>query len=171
MVAMSTNPSDPPVSAQVQTVEDALTELILSENRFVSAWAKRYSIDEHIADLKNRRERLIAAAERRGRDAERAETGWQPLTTCPLTVTRALIHWPAFALNDDLEQSDVRQPENDLVSMGFRTGKTQWECDIVTEHFEDEAGFGYGEPTHWMPLPDPPAASRLQSPTGEKNAK
>ncbi|MGE3840074.1 MAG: DUF551 domain-containing protein [Vicinamibacterales bacterium] len=86
----------------------------------------------------------------------REQPQWQLLTTCPLMVTRALICWPAFALNDDLEQSDVRQPENDLVSMGFRTGKTEWECDIVTEHFEDEAGFGYGEPTHWMPLPLPP---------------
>lgn len=80
---------------------------------------------------------------------------WQPIDTCPKSVTRALIYWPAFKLNDDYEQSDVRTDDG-LVSEGFRVGGTQWECDIVTEHFEDEAGFGYGEPTHWMPFPAPP---------------
>lgn len=86
----------------------------------------------------------------------REPEGWQPIATCPRHVTRALICWPAFELNEDLEQSNVRRPENDLVSEGFRVGGTQWECDMVTEHFEDEAGFGYGEPTHWRPLPEVP---------------
>ena len=70
-------------------------------------------------------------------------------------MTRALIYWPAFKLNDDLMQTDV--PTGDgLVCEGFRVGVNNWECDLVTEHFEDEAGFGYGDPTHWMPLPPPP---------------
>lgn len=32
---------------------------------------------------------------------------WQPIETAPREVTRALIYWPAFSLNADLEQSEV----------------------------------------------------------------
>lgn len=85
-----------------------------------------------------------------------AQQGWQPIETAPPQTTRALIYWPAFKLNADLEQSDERSPENDLVAEGYRVGRNNWESDLVTEHFEDEAGFGYGDPTHWMPLPSPP---------------
>lgn len=81
---------------------------------------------------------------------------WKPIETCPPNVRRALICWPAFELSDDLEQSDVRRPADDLVAEGYRMGGDFWECDMVTEHFEDEAGFGYGDATHWMPLPAPP---------------
>lgn len=92
--------------------------------------------------------------------AEQARQPWQPIASCPRNVTRALVRWPAFKLNDDLEQSTTPSPEHDLVAESYRTGASEWECQMVTEHFEfeDEAGFGYGDPTHWQPLPSPPAA-------------
>jgi hypothetical protein len=94
----------------------------------------------------------------RGLSPERAAGVWQPIATCPREVTRALLYWPTFALNEDYEQSDMRHGDG-LVAESCRVGGTQWENDHVAEHFEDEAGFGYGDPTHWMPLPPSPESS------------
>lgn len=94
--------------------------------------------------------------------ASRSPEGWQPIQTCPQNVTRALIYWPAFKWNDDLMQSDESTGDG-LVAEGFRVGRNDWECDLITEHYEDEAGFGYGGPTHWMPLPKAPAGREPES--------
>jgi hypothetical protein len=73
-------------------------------------------------------------------------------------MTRAILYWPTFALDENMEQTSVRVGDG-LVAEGFRVGSNAWESNIVTEHFEDEAGFGYGDPTHFMAFPDPPASS------------
>lgn len=84
-----------------------------------------------------------------------SDQAWRSIETCPREITRAILFWPTFALNDDLEQTDVRVGDG-LVAEAYRIGRNAWENELVIEHFEDGAGFGYGEPTHWMPLPDPP---------------
>lgn len=88
---------------------------------------------------------------------------WQPIETAPRQVTRALLYWPTFAVGDDGEQTTVRCGDG-LVAESFRVGANQWENDLVTEHFEDEAGFGYGDPTRWMPLPSPPSVEGVTDP-------
>lgn len=93
----------------------------------------------------------------------RAQDDWRPIETAPRLITRALVYWPTFALGEDFEQSAVPMGDG-LVAEGFRVGGNQWESDIVTEHFEDEAGFGYGDPTHWRPMPSPPDPAGATTP-------
>jgi hypothetical protein len=70
---------------------------------------------------------------------------WQPIETAPKDGTFILACWRSTDLNGDLPH---------VVS--YTEG--EW---------RDDYGEEYMEPTHWMPLPDPPAREDVRAPDGE----
>lgn len=131
------------------------------ELRRLASWRKGGGDTTPIGMAEDTWQHVLRICERTGYVGDgplRAEQRtWQPIETCPREVTRALLYWPTFALNEDYEQTDVRKGDG-LVAESYRVGGTNWETDMVTEHYEDQEGFGYGDPTHWAPIPEPPVA-------------
>lgn len=80
---------------------------------------------------------------------------WRPIAEVPREVTRAILFWPAFKLDDDGNLSTERIALHDLVAVGFRVGGQQWEggpeVESTGEYFGDE--WEYGDPTLFQLLP------------------
>jgi hypothetical protein len=83
---------------------------------------------------------------------------WQPIETAP-DEKMVLVYWPAFKLDDDGNLTD--EPHEDdgsgLIGVSAKIGSIFHEpeaLNAVGDYFGDE--WEYGDPTHWMPLPDPP---------------
>lgn len=87
---------------------------------------------------------------------------WQPIETAPADLREALLCFPAYTISDDDTVSTTRAPDiAPLVTRGHRlTASHSWEADAPElsangEWFGDD--WEFGAPTHWMPLPAPPA--------------
>lgn len=75
-----------------------------------------------------------------------AMSGWQPIETAPKDGTKILV----FTIHGELELSDwykIETPEYVEVSEGL----------YRKEMREFSSGWNSNHPTHWMPLPEPPA--------------
>ncbi len=74
-------------------------------------------------------------------------TNWQPIETAPLDGTSVLV-W------DGRSVSSARAFPNEWDNRGDECG---WSW-CPSENSFDSSPHGIGEPTHWMPLPEPPAS-------------
>lgn len=87
---------------------------------------------------------LIAAVREQAYDNLRGATAWQQIETAPKDGTTVVVYDPT--LNFD------------------RVTMAAWDRDEATEGGqcwrEDSHNFDRLNPTHWMPLPSPPASSR-----------
>ncbi len=85
---------------------------------------------------------------------------WRPISAVPREVTRALLFWPAFKLDDDGNLSNERIPEHDVVAMGYRAGGSQWEGGEEVEALwaSTDDGWELGDPVAWQPVPAVPSS-------------
>lgn len=68
-------------------------------------------------------------------------TEWQPIETAPKDLSSVLVYIPGYVLGQ----------ENEIASVYWNVRFKCW-CAVAVEMEPI-----YGEPTHWMPLPPPPA--------------
>lgn len=71
-------------------------------------------------------------------------TGWQPIETAPKDGTRVLAYWP-----DCYGNNAACQVESWFGPWGKGNAKMTWQSAF-------EWADGHNDPTHWMPLPEPP---------------
>lgn len=94
--------------------------------------------------------------------------GWQPIKTVPKDGTHVLLYWPNYGYTFDIDDGPailigfwkengrlVRLRKEDILEAGI-SGPSYWSdnCEM------DDTGLAQPKhsPTHWMPLPDPPAS-------------
>ena len=90
---------------------------------------------------------------------------WQPIETAPKDGTRVLLFWPSYAYNLDEDGTP-------LIDLGWHTHSYRVESahasrenlDLLQDHWtntDERDCYGLmrpsNQPTHWMPLPEPPA--------------
>ena len=68
---------------------------------------------------------------------------WQPIETAPKDGTSCLV----VAGDGNVGEASWCGPDG------------WWWINTHLEHWADSIDFRHGEPTHWMPLPDPPKTS------------
>jgi hypothetical protein len=90
------------------------------------------------------------AAVMQGSEAERASPRWRPIETAPKDGTEILICGGTFVDDNDWTATPWPYGRCSIV----RWYDDSWEGE--PNHSHDE--FRRHEPTHWMPLPPPPAA-------------
>lgn len=83
---------------------------------------------------------------------------WQPIKTAPKDGTRILLFWPSFDRwidvgwwKKNLRLVEIGEIDGIPVSAGYFSNSTEWD--------DYEMAKVGNEPTHWMPLPDPPGSS------------
>ena len=105
------------------------------------AWAMR----ECARQLSEALTPLIASDDGRAQAHEQA--GWQPIETAPKDGTWVLVWGPLEAW------SSVKAA---WYAMNRRIGRAYWKMDGEWDDYE----LADNQPTHWMPLPDPPTSSQ-----------
>ncbi len=79
---------------------------------------------------------------------------WQPIDTCPKDGSRFLVwvHAETYDVNEELQPTTVDNSCADIGWWHVGTDPVQYsfvDCAMLNTHDVDE-------PTHWMPLPEPP---------------
>lgn len=86
---------------------------------------------------------------------------WQPIETAPRDGTAILLFYPEGRWIDPGEANDSDgqvQPDMIVARFDVEWGKRSGMDANCWEGYYN-AFCGRGEPTHWMPLPDPPDAA------------
>jgi len=92
------------------------------------------------------------------RKAEGSMSEWQPISTAPRDGRDILVWWPMRALDDEGLPTGEIVDGRAFVS-AWVIGGYWWEPKEVEDGCDEEeieCGFTE-EPSHWMPLPEPPA--------------
>ena len=78
--------------------------------------------------------------------------GWQPIDTAPKDWRKSvLLYWPSYAYNIDDEgcpMMDIGRWVENVRGASYWSNTAEYDCYGLTkpEH----------QPSHWMPLPEPP---------------
>lgn len=104
--------------------------------------------------MTNKEELMRATPTDRDREADPRDGVWMPVETIPKHLTRVLMVWPAYELDDNMDLTDKRCGET--IGVGYRDGTSMWsgppEREANGAAFDDD--WEYGDPIAWMPLPD-----------------
>lgn len=100
------------------------------------------------------------------RPAQAQAEPWLPIETAPKDMTHVLALWPKRKLDEECFPSGPITGHVQAVTFYSGGGWVEPDyLDAIGESFGDEEAYA-PEPSHWMPLPAPPAAQRAAEPTG-----